>query len=129
MNPEHVIRTYLSYLEEGDSGKILHLFTRDAVVVSPLYGKIRASDFFPELLTDTLESKITLEDISRSSSAKYRFAAHFIYDWKLRDGRNVTFLCTDVFDFDESSGKIRRLSIIYDSRHAKSAFDTLKGRG
>jgi ketosteroid isomerase-like protein len=129
MNPEHVIRTYLSCLEEGDSGKILQLFTRDAVVISPLYGEIGAADFFLELLKDTLESKITLEDISRSPSVTYRFAAHFTYDWKLRDGGNVKFLCTDVFDFDESSGKIRRLSIIYDSRQAKNAFDTLKGRG
>jgi len=126
MNPENVIRAYLSGLEEGDSSKILQLFAEDGVVVSRLYGEAGASEFFPRLFRDTLESKNSLQEIYHSSWAQHRFAAHFIYDWKLRDGTEVSFVCTDVFELDGNSGKIRKLSIIYDSRQTRSAVDGLK---
>jgi hypothetical protein len=63
MTPENLIQEYLSALEKSDVNKIFQLFKEDAIVVSPLYGEIKASNFYPELFEDTLASKITLKDI------------------------------------------------------------------
>ena len=126
MNPENLIQEYLSALEKSDVNKMFQLFKEDAIVVSPLYGEIKASSFYPELFEDTLASKITLKDIYYSSSVKNRIATHFVYDWKMRNESYVEFECMDVFELDKYSGKIERLAIIYDSRQTRDEFDNLK---
>ncbi|OPX39023.1 MAG: hypothetical protein B1H12_00910 [Desulfobacteraceae bacterium 4484_190.2] len=84
------------------------------------------SDFYPELFEDTLASKITLKDIYYSSSVKNRIAAHFVYDWKMRNENHVEFECMDVFELDKHSEKVKKLPIIYDSRQTRDEFDDLK---
>ncbi len=126
MTPENLIQEYLSALENSDVNKIFQLFKEDAIVVSPLYGEIKASSFYPELFEDTLASKITLKDIYYSSSVKNRIAAHFVYDWEMRNESYVAFECMDVFELDKHSEKIERLTIIYDSRQTRDEFDNLK---
>ena len=129
MTPENLIQEYLSALEKSDVNKIFQLFKEDAIVVSPLYGEIKASHFYPELFEDTLASKITLKDIYYSSSVKNRIAAHFVYDWKMRNESYVAFECMDVFELDKHSEKIEKLTIIYDSRQTRDEFDNLKSSG
>jgi hypothetical protein len=129
MTPENLIQEYLSALEKSDVNKIFQLFKEDAIVVSPLYGEIKASHFYPELFEDTLASKITLKDIYYSSSVKNRIAAHFVYDWKMRNESYVEFECMDVFELDKPSEKIEKLTIIYDSRQTRDEFDNLKSSG
>ena len=129
MTPENLIQEYLSALEKSDVNKIFQLFKEDAIVVSPLYGEIKASHFYPELFEDTLASKITLKDIYYSSSVKNRIAAHFVYDWKMRNESDVEFECMDVFELDKHSEKIEKLTIIYDSRQTRDEFDNLKSSG
>ena len=126
MTPEDLIQEYLSALEKSDIKKISQLFKEDAIVVSPLSGEIMASSFYPELFDDTLASKITLKDIYYSSSVKNCIAAHFVYDWNMRNKSFVEFECMDVFDLDRHSGKIERLTIIYDSRQTRDEFENLK---
>lgn len=129
MTPENLIQEYLSALEKSDVNKIFQLFKEDAIVVSPLFGEIKASNFYPELFEDTLASKITLKDIYYSSSVKNRIAAHFVYDWKMRNESYVEFECMDVFELDKHSEKIEKLTIIYDSRQTRDEFDNLKSSG
>jgi hypothetical protein len=126
MTPENLIQKYLSALEKMDINKIFQLFKEDAIVVSPLYGEIKASSFYPELFEDTLASKITLKDIYYSSSVKNRIAAHFVYDWKMRNESHVEFECMDVFELDKCSEKVEKLTIIYDSGQTRDEFDDLK---
>lgn len=129
MTPENLIQEYLSALEKSDVNKIFRLFKEDAIVVSPLYGEIKASNFYPGLFEDTLASRITLKDIYYSSSVKNRIAAHFVYDWKMRNESYVAFECMDVFELDKHSEKIEKLTIIYDSRQTRDEFDNLKSSG
>ena len=129
MTPENLIQEYLSALEKSDVNKIFQLFKEDAIVVSPLYGEMKASNFYLELFEDTLASKITLKDIYYSSSVKNRIAAHFVYDWKMRNESYVEFECMDVFELDKHSEKIEKLTIIYDSRQTRDEFDNLKSSG
>jgi hypothetical protein len=129
MNPENcmvergeVIKSYLDGLAKADYTKLLQLFTGGATVSSPLYGEMAAADFFKKLFDDTSESKITLEGIFVQMSDPNIYAAHFIYDWKLRGGEDVSFRCMDIFTFADRSDKISHLTIIYDSSRTRDAF-------
>jgi len=120
---EKLVREYLSGLEAGDAERILSLFTGDGIVCSPLYGERPAARFFPGLFEDTRNSRITLKGVFEGTSRSPRVAAWFIYDWTLRDGSPVRFECMDVFELDERSGRIRRLTILYDSARTRGALD------
>ncbi|HEC95886.1 MAG TPA: nuclear transport factor 2 family protein, partial [Euryarchaeota archaeon] len=63
MEIEKTLKLYLKALEKGSYEDIIKLFTENAMVNSPLYGKIKASEFYKELFKDTAKSKITLLNI------------------------------------------------------------------
>ena len=125
MNREEIIRAYLGGLKKGSYNEILELFTSNATVSSPLYGEVKATDFYKELFEDTSDCKIELHGIYVEVSDSNKYVAHFHYDWKLKNGERVLFSCVDIFDFEEDSSKIKHLSIIYDSKTTRDAFDEL----
>jgi ketosteroid isomerase-like protein len=124
MDIADVIRLYLRSLEQGSYDDVVKLFAEDAMVISPLYGTVKASDFYRDLFKDTAKSKITLLDIFVSKNSKCA-AAHFRYEWTLKDGNTVSFECVDIFEFSEE-GKIKKLKIIYDTYEARRVFERLK---
>jgi len=124
MNVEEIVKLYLHALEKGSYEDIVKLFTEVAVVVSPLYGTVKASDFYRDLFKDTSKSKITLLDVFVSKNSE-RVGAYFRYEWTLKDGRPVLFDCVDIFELEE--GKIKKLKIIYDTYEARRIFERLTG--
>ena len=123
MNVEEVVKLYLHALEKGSYEDVVKLFTEDAVVVSPLYGTVKASDFYRDLFKDTSKSKITLLDVFVSKNNEQVGVAYFRYEWTLKDGSTVSFECVDVFELEE--GKIKKLKIIYDTYEARRIFNRL----
>lgn len=126
MNNDNIIRSYLSALEEGVLTKILELFTSDAIIVSPLYGIMSATEFYTSLCNDTAKSRITCHDIYSSSLNCAHGAAYFTYEWQLANEQEVKFECVDIFEFDETAGKIAKVTIIYDSSSTRQAFSELR---
>ena len=124
MNIVEVTELYLRALEEGSYDDIIRLFAEDAVVVSPLYGTVKASDFYRNLFKDTAKSKITLLDIFTSENSEDVGAAYFRYEWTLKDGDTISFEFVDVFEFSEK-GKIKKLKIIYDTYKVRQIFGKL----
>ncbi|MBW2991209.1 nuclear transport factor 2 family protein [Candidatus Woesearchaeota archaeon] len=121
---QNIIKKYLKALEIGSYDNMIKLFAEDAIIFSPLYGKIKAVDFYKHLFKDTSESKITLINIFKSDN-KFIGAGHFRYDWKLADGTPTSFECVDVFQFTEG-GKIKQLTIIYDTAKIRPSFEKMK---
>jgi hypothetical protein len=76
-----LIRHYLKGLEERDEAAILSLFAVEGIVLSPLYGRRRAKDFYPGLFADTGRSVISLHHILRDTYRPDVAAAYFRYDW------------------------------------------------
>lgn len=58
---------YLDALNESDLEKVLSLFTKDAVVHSPLYGEMDAVSFYQDLFADTERSDTTLLNVFDSA--------------------------------------------------------------
>ena len=125
MKFQQLIKNYLTALENGSLEETTKLFEEDAIVVSPLYGKVFAKQFYKDLFDDTNASSITLLNTFPSNEDENTCAGHFRYDWTMRDGSLVSFECVDVFKISEE-GKFKQLTIIYDTNVAKQAFDKLK---
>lgn len=124
MKIKEIIEKYLKGLEEGSYDNIINLFSSEAVINSPLYGKVKATNFYKELFKDTSNSKITLLNIFKGENPHIA-AGHFRYDWILKDGTKTTFECVDIFRFNENE-KITELTIIYDTSKIRNPFEEMK---
>lgn len=112
------IRAYLRCLHESDTAGLVAQFEPDGMVNSPFLGEMKACDFFPKLAQASSQSVITLIDLFASAQPETdstRVAAYFRYDWTLKDGRVVDFVCVDVFGFRAGSDRIATMHIVYDT--------------
>lgn len=127
MSYETIIQSYFHNLEQRDYQKLIALFAEEAVVVSPLYGNKRATDFYKELFLDTSKSKITMKNIFTRSQQSNIAAAHFLYEWTMKDNKVTSFECIDIFEFVMNDNeKIKKLTIVYDTFQIRSRFDEMK---
>ncbi len=124
MEPEEILTAYLHALERGSYQDIVQLFEKNAVVHSPLYGKVKASLFYEELLKDTTKSAIRLLNLFTSKDKRVG-AVHFLYEWELKTGATTSFECVDVIKISDD-GKITDLTIIYDTFTVREGFDEMK---
>ncbi|MFZ7101494.1 MAG: nuclear transport factor 2 family protein [Peptococcaceae bacterium] len=126
MEMKQIIEKYLAGLQAGNYEEIIKLFSAEAQVHSPLYGKVKAGKFYTDLFNDTSKSTITLRNILLNQDNPSVGAGHFRYDWIMKDGTPTSFECVDIFNIDQS-GKIEKLTIIYDTASTtRQAFANLK---
>lgn len=128
MDRKKIIQQYFQGLEKASYEDVISLFAKNAVILSPLYGEIEAVKFYKELFSITNHSKITLKNIFINPDNPHVAAAHFYYDWTLKDGTPAPFECVDIFEFSSPSNKVQKLTIIYDTSHTRKAFDEVKQR-
>lgn len=121
-----ICNQYLTALNEGNLKHVLSLFTPDAVVSSPLYGDLPASQFYSDLFEDTEQSDTTLLNIFKPEHETSSLALHFLYKWTLQNGKIVEFECVDVFELNESGQQFKKLKIIYDTHLIRSEHSKLK---
>ena len=107
------VQRYLKGLDEGNLAEILDLFSADATVVSPIYGKRAARDFYQVLFDDTSSSNTSLLR-TVIDEQEGTMVLIFSYQWKLKDHRFLDFEVADFIQFDEN-GLIKQLSIFYDT--------------
>ena len=123
MDNKESLKKYLQFLEAADYENLISLFSKEAVVHSPLYGKVAATKFYKDLFGDTAESRLTLINIFTGEEPNTA-AVHFQFDWTLSDGTPAPFEVVDVCRFS-NEGKIEELKIIYDSAKTRPAFENL----
>ncbi|WPP49339.1 nuclear transport factor 2 family protein [Catalinimonas niigatensis] len=114
MSIKEIIETYLRGLEEFDVSAISTLFSKSAVVHSPWYGKMAARVILQETFFRYQKSVITLLHIFQEVDKRHMAAAHFRYDWRVRDSSMQSFECVDVFYFD-AHYNIREMHISYNT--------------
>lgn len=116
-----VCEKYLAALNSGILENVLNLFTTDAVVVSPLYGEMLATDFYKELFQDTSNSKTTFLDVYEANGSS-NVIMHFNYQWTFKNQNVVNFECVDLFEFTEERDRFKKLKIIYDTYPIRKEF-------
>ncbi|MGI5204861.1 nuclear transport factor 2 family protein [Spirillospora sp. CA-108201] len=123
MTPHGLASAYLSALEAGDLEGVLGLFHPEAVVHSPLYGPLRAAEFYPRLLADTGRSELHLRGVTQGERL---VGVWFRFDWTLSSGTAAGFECVDMLELD-GEGLIATLRIFYDTATTRAAFERETG--
>ena len=124
MNNKTAARKYIEFLEKGDLNGINRLFAKDGTVESPLYGKMRASEFYKELMSDTTKSELEIKGIYEAPESN-SIALFFNYKWTMKNDELADFDVVDIIDFN-SSAKIKNLKIIYDTVKSRRIMEKLK---
>ncbi|WP_086823319.1 nuclear transport factor 2 family protein [Allokutzneria sp. NRRL B-24872] len=120
------VERYLELLAAADVDGVIALFTSDGTVVSPLYGTLPASRFYPKLVADTQRSEIEQQDLYVSVRDPRRVAVEFRYGWTMSDGTRTSFDCVDTIELDDV-GRIVQLRIIYDTHPLRAAWAAIRG--
>jgi steroid delta-isomerase len=115
---------YLQALAQEDLAAILALFSADAMIISPLYGTLPATDFYALLLNDTQASDVKLKD-TLVNEQKRSGALFFQYNWTLENGQKVTFEVVDYLQLNKEN-LIERLQIIYDTYQTRPLWNEQK---
>jgi hypothetical protein len=124
-----LVDRYLRAVTEADVDGMLALFADDAIVHSPLYGDLPATEFYPALFADTGAADLTLLGTMRGDSVAGRTLVSFLFhfDWLLPGGTRAPFDVVDVAELDDS-GRIVSLRIVYDTVDVRPAFEADTGR-
>ena len=124
MTKKEVAIKYIEFLAKGEVQKVIKLFSKEAIVYSPIYGVKRAEEFFIELNEDTNNSDLILNGIFEEQHSN-RLALYFKYKWTLKSDKLVEFEVVDILEFNESN-EINELKIIYDSVRTRELVKQLK---
>lgn len=129
MSPRELAEAYLDALGHADLAAMLSLFTNGALVHSPLYGPVAASEFFPALFGDTAQSRLTLRGVTQGADADGAplVSIWFHFDWQLPSGRRPSFDVVDVLELNPD-GRIGILRIVYDTADIRPIFERETGR-
>ena len=119
-----IAKLYIAALESGNIAAICELFADHAMVDSPIYGIMNASEFFKRLMDDTKQSKLRIHRIFEDSR-NGELALYFEYQWLLSTEAKVCFDVVDIMRFDDSN-KIVALKIIYDTHEARKQVNSIQ---
>ncbi|GAA0720301.1 hypothetical protein GCM10009430_20320 [Aquimarina litoralis] len=117
MTKEELTKKYLEYLENGEIDKVIQLFTKDGVVVSPVYGTMLAKEFYYKLAEDTKSSKLYFDGLFVEENSN-RISILFDYHWTLKNSKIVKFKVVDILELTLDN-QIEKLTIIYDTVNAR----------
>jgi hypothetical protein len=120
---QQAVRKYLKALEAGDVEKAAALFTSDGWVQSPFLGQIPVREYVAKVAGASEGTKLTVHDVLVSAEGHTRAVGYYLYDWRLKDGSQVSFECADVFNFDPSSGHIASIVLVYDTHLVRDVVD------
>jgi hypothetical protein len=125
MSVEDLCYSYLAALTSNDLESVRAFFTADAVVISPLYGRRRAHEFYAEVIAHTAKAEATILRIFNSADHS-AVAVHFRYIWTFPSGKEVDFECVDIFELAEDRQSFTKLTIIYDTAPLRDEFAPLR---
>jgi uncharacterized protein with von Willebrand factor type A (vWA) domain len=118
---KQAVHNYLRALEAGDEEKAAALFIPDGWVQSPFLGRLPVREFIRKVAAASSGAHLTVHDVLVSAEGHLRAVAYYLYDWRLKDGSRVSFDCTDVFNFDPTSGRIQSIVLVYDTHPVRDA--------
>lgn len=124
MTKQNIAEQYLEFLSMGNLEGITSLFSTNGMVHSPVYGKMRADQFYKSLAKDTTNSELKLKEIFENTITG-NIALYFDYKWTLKTGKVVEFDVVDIIKFDNRN-KIIELKIIYDTVISRRLVDEMK---
>lgn len=112
LTAQAICEGYVAAFNARDLEALRALFTPDGVVVHPVEGEVPFEPFFRPFFdggkSATLELVSTFQAVNGTDAAVYMRGT-----WHYPHGA-ITLPCADIFECDAASGKIRRLTAIFD---------------
>ncbi|WP_433798848.1 nuclear transport factor 2 family protein [Actinomycetospora sp. CA-084318] len=118
-----VLRRYLAALDAGSVEDVLACFAPGGEVVSPLYGTLPATTFYPALFADSAPSRTVLDRVYVDPDEPREVALAFHYDWTLADGTAAPFDVVDLVTLAGDRERIERLRICYDTAPLRASWE------
>lgn len=103
---EEAVKQYLMALNNKDINKISALFVNDGYVVSTSKGKINASKFFSEFLSELKSSKVEIFNLYKDPNDPNHYAARFHFSWLEKNGETGSGNYMDDFSFANNTNKL-----------------------
>jgi hypothetical protein len=109
------VQRYLRHLENGDGAQLAALFIPEAIVDSPLRGRVAAQRFFPEMFPGHIRAQIRESEVYSLVSNPNRFSVQFVVTWIAGENTLPPIRCVDTFTYDPASDRCRELTILFDT--------------
>ncbi|MFA0809929.1 nuclear transport factor 2 family protein [Microbulbifer epialgicus] len=119
---QSLCRKYLSALEKGDLEALLALFTKDAMVFSPIFGECRVVDFYSYVIKATKDRSMTLKNIMLGVVDPNQVAVYVSYTRAVENNKPATIDTVDVFDLAADLSAFSSVTIIYDTAPVRGDF-------
>lgn len=127
MGAADVCERYLAAIDRGDLAAIEAMFTPDAEVVSPLYGRMPAAEFHRALLADAGRARLQLRNLFDAANRAPSGAMHLSCALTFAE-ETVEFEAVDLFELAPDGERFSGLTIIYDSPATRDAYARLRDR-
>jgi hypothetical protein len=127
MGAADLCERYIEAVELADFEALDALFTPDAVVVSPLYGRLPAADFHRLLLADA-RTRLELRNLFDAANRAPSGAMHLRCVLTFAHEETVCFDAVDLFDVAPDGERFQSLTILYDSPATRAAYRALRSQ-
>ncbi|WP_243742000.1 hypothetical protein [Actinomycetospora succinea] len=97
--------------------------------MSPLYGRLPAARFSPELFADSSPSSTELRRVYVDPVDDQEVALAFHYAWVLGDGTPAPFDVVDLVTLTDDRDRIARLTICYDTAPLRASWERVAAGG
>lgn len=124
-----LVLRYLKALESRDVGRVVELFTPDAIVHSPMYGQVPARQFFTEFLGDSAKVEVALLGIlgrGRTTAGEVTTGYWARFCSTFATGARHEFDLVAIMKLD--GGKIGSFHIVMDTAPIRATFEQDTGR-
>ncbi|OKL43305.1 hypothetical protein [Pseudovibrio exalbescens] len=123
MKAQALCEEYTHRLERNDLDRLMELFTKEAVVQSPIFDEQRAKDFYTYVLTQITGRSIRIKSIMVSPSNPTRASIHARYNRQVTGSLPQTIDLVNVFRLNPTLDRIEEVTIIYDTAKVRQDFD------
>ncbi|WP_157691670.1 hypothetical protein [Noviherbaspirillum autotrophicum] len=123
MKSAELCEKYQDALSKKDFSAIQTLFTSDAVIKAPISGAVTVECFHAYLFCNTKKTMAKFPNVLKS---RYKFASitmQFSYTLFIATGDAIGLDGVVAFEVDESVGKFKRMTVIYDASDLRRFMD------
>lgn len=114
MSHETMIREYYRILQKHSYDPLMTLFSKEAVIVHPIFGNMPATDFFKILLDRAKSHEIAILTLFSALEQRNRMAVYLNAKFTTKDNTKFDEHSVHIFDFS-TEGLIEKLTVVIDT--------------
>ena len=114
MSYEQIMRSYYEALVQRDYEFLIKLFSQEAYIEHPIFGKIGAENFLKILLDKSKSHVIEIKNIFYTKEQENRAATYCHVKFTTKDNTEFTENSVHIYDFTKE-GLIKTITVVIDT--------------